>query len=304
MAFTTFQGEPVTEVDLSNGNAQSFRAINYGSCQLGALAPTDDGLMDDVSFSVHEDVDGPFITLQADIDVDRQEGTLILADAKYNSVAALNIAVGPAPVPPTPGVTCTDYMLSDGSGVWHDSYGAAKGGCDNFYADGSQCAKWGDTSPNEGWVANTACCACGGGVPTGETQPEKPVASCKDHMLSNGQDWHDAWGVQNGRCFDWYDLDPARCTTNEANYGYSSMDACCSCGGGSVTGDANVIQVSTCKDTTLSDGAPWQDSYPGGAWACSNYAANANACNEYGGSYPTEGMTAQDACCACGGGSE
>jgi len=303
LAIETFAGEDVTEVDLSDGNSHSFKVINYGFCNMGdILAFDDDGfLYKNIVYTYAETSSGTFVTMSAPPSLPRTEGILTLYDASFNSPFEVLVKVGPAPAAPTPAATCTDYMLADGSGVWHDTYGAAQGGCDTFYTSDANCAKYGDTAKNEGWVANDACCACGGGVQAGQTQPTGPV-QCYDHMLSSGLDWHDSYGVENGRCFDWYDLGATeRCSKNDAMYGYSSYDACCSCGGGT-DGAAFEIQVEVCEDKTLSDGSPWSDSYAQGTWSCEQYASATSGCEKYGDTSPTEGMTANDACCICGGG--
>ena len=60
--------------------------------------------------------------------------------------------------------------------------------------------------------------------------------------------------------------------------------------------DTELCQV--CVDRTLPDGSPFVDS---GGYGCASYADN-NWCSEYGGGYPNQGMIADAACCACGGG--
>jgi len=65
-----------------------------------------------------------------------------------------------ADTPPVTYPGCTD------KGAWYDSYGDS---C-LWYAEGTNCAQYGNSFAHAGLTAKTACCACGGGN-TGPTTP-------------------------------------------------------------------------------------------------------------------------------------
>lgn len=57
--------------------------------------------------------------------------------------------------------TCDDYTCDDGSD-WHDSDGTYFD-C-NWYSEGDNCDDYGDGYEMDGYDAQQACCACGGGT--------------------------------------------------------------------------------------------------------------------------------------------
>eukprot|EP01063_Lacrimia_lanifica_P041490 TRINITY_DN96_c0_g3_i1.p1 TRINITY_DN96_c0_g3~~TRINITY_DN96_c0_g3_i1.p1 ORF type:complete len:689 (+),score=288.07 TRINITY_DN96_c0_g3_i1:69-2135(+) len=59
--------------------------------------------------------------------------------------------------------------------------------------------------------------------------------------------------------------------------------------------------VFQCTDKALADGAAWHDAR-GDMYTCDAYAEANNACTKKGHRFANEGMTANVACCACGGG--
>ena len=56
-----------------------------------------------------------------------------------------------------------------------------------------------------------------------------------------------------------------------------------------------------CVDRTLNNGSPWNDA-DGAVYSCVWYGATSSRCPNYGSSYANEGLVANQACCACGGG--
>eukprot|EP00554_Chaetoceros_debilis_P011612 CAMPEP_0194128020 /NCGR_PEP_ID=MMETSP0150-20130528/60828_1 /TAXON_ID=122233 /ORGANISM="Chaetoceros debilis, Strain MM31A-1" /LENGTH=587 /DNA_ID=CAMNT_0038821975 /DNA_START=32 /DNA_END=1793 /DNA_ORIENTATION=+ len=73
----------------------------------------------------------------------------------------LNSGFTPDPTQsPTPAPPCTDNPEG-----WYDIDGSVYNCA--WYAQGSNCAVYGDTYASEGITANMACCACGGGSPDG-----------------------------------------------------------------------------------------------------------------------------------------
>lgn len=57
-----------------------------------------------------------------------------------------------------------------------------------------------------------------------------------------------------------------------------------------------------CQDLTLPGEKPWHDPY-GPKYNCAFYASTPFGCNLYGSAYTYNGLTANQACCQCGGGS-
>ena len=57
----------------------------------------------------------------------------------------------------------------------------------------------------------------------------------------------------------------------------------------------------TCHNLDLTGGLDWHDSY-GSKYTCAWYSQNVNRCDKYGAGSPNSGLTANQACCVCGGG--
>ena len=140
-------------------------------------------------------------------------------------------------------VGCTDYVLSDGN-VWHDN-GGPEWGCDNYYSSDQICAADGSWFTNVGFVANQACCMCGGGATSEKPQPV--VEECFDFVLPNGEGWHDSSGPDFG-CSNYYKNDGI-CASEGSSYTKGFADdvavgatlACCNCGGGTKDGPYEVV---------------------------------------------------------------
>ena len=96
-----------------------------------------------------------------------------------------------------------------------------------WYAQGENCAYYGDQFAGEFGTANQACCACGGGLASkpAEGPPEDPGCS------NNPSNWVDSEGddcsfyAEGSNCVDFGDL-------YADNNGITAKQACCVCGGG------------------------------------------------------------------------
>jgi hypothetical protein len=224
---------------------------------------------------------------------------------------------------------------------WHDD-GGPDFTCDIFYSN-SKCILFGGSFPWGGMVAQMACCECGGGTePTGiQCTPDESwihpiygdtcvdyypggksvkfaasdkrakknccvaldfrypgLNTCADATL-DGELWTDKQGASCAEFEENKNDDPrkdwcakygARATF--ANGGYLPEAACCTCGGG----DRDV-----CTNNYMSNGKTWHDS-GGEKYNCFYYEDN-DLCVSDGDKYANDGMSANDACCACGGGS-
>eukprot|EP00662_Eupelagonemidae_sp_cell21_P057994 gene57994-biopygen51927 len=101
---------------------------------------------------------------------------------------------------------------------------------------------------NEGLVASTACCVCGGGSTAATAS--SPIGCTDLPLPSNGGAWHrwqapiPAWGAQAGNDLTndcaWFGDIVTRCASfgnHDANEGLVANTACCVCGGGQSTGE-------------------------------------------------------------------
>jgi len=185
---------------------------------------------------------------------------------------------------------CQDFR----GGYWYDQSGR---NCNWYSAGRARCITYGDSGSSFGKVANGACCFCGGGsdsdIPEPSTPEDKffifPQTPCYDFPL-----WLDS--TKDG-C-DWYD--ETKCAlygnsyTDEYNVG--ANQACCICGGGadyvSQSDDPNAEPE--CSD----DPFGWRND---NGDDCKWYEEDDN-CADYGDYVGIDGLTANDACCACGGG--
>jgi hypothetical protein len=121
----------------------------------------------------------------------------------------------------------------------------------------------------------------------------KAEGECHDVMV-NGVNWHET-GSTKYDC-KWYAGRESRCSEYGDNNpwgGFTAKKACCLCGGGATD--------TQCSDLTLVNGEPWHDE-GGKSTDCKWYAGKRKRCNKYGDKYPFDGLTANDACCTCGGG--
>lgn len=136
------------------------------------------------------------------------------------------------------------------------------------------------------------------------------TASTRRHRLESGRsfseecnDQPDGWYDIFGYNCEWY-AEGNNCELygmSHGNFGKTASQACCACGGGSsmVVFDSNFISNDPLNnDNSCWDERDWYDSVGDG---CSWYEQGDN-CEYYGMDFSYDGLTASDACCACGGG--
>lgn len=196
--------------------------------------------------------------------------------------------------------------MDDGS-EWHDSY-SAEYDCD-WYSNDGNCQAYGDGFEYGGYTANEACCACGGGT-TSNSEEEMLYTADKttpNHILMEASEHTTAStstasgsvtptptassgsGSTSGSGFDeGYD-------TSGSGSGYDEADAY-------PTVQPTSNDDETCKDYLNTNGTEWHDS-DGAVYNCDWYSNNTANCDAYGNSFECEGYSADEACCACGGGS-
>ena len=228
------------------------------------------------------------------------------------AMAYLDSGFTPSPTAaPTPAPPCTDEPEG-----WHDIDGSFYNCA--WYAQGNNCAAYGDSYANNGITANMACCACGGGVPDGPPATAAPTVSptlspTPPPTCGDEPNWHDSDGV-TFNC-EWY-AQKTNCAVYGDNYennGKTANAACCVCGGGlgnpspsaapTVTTTAEPSASPTAAATQCTD-APegWYD-IDGPYYDCEWYSIG-SYCEFYGDGYANNGVTANMACCACGGGNQ
>merc|ERR1712165_372214 len=146
-------------------------------------------------------------------------------------------------------------------------------------------------------------CVDGNGAPTPPTRPSPTPPTggrCQDSPLN----WHDddgerfncEWYAENDYC--------ERFGDKYFNFGKNANQACCACGGGTTSNPAPVPSPTPptpptpreCKNSPLN----WHD-LDGPRFNCEWYAEN-DYCERFGDKYLNFGKTANQACCACGGG--
>ena len=135
------------------------------------------------------------------------------------------------------------------------------------------------------------------------------VSSCTDITVNGGQPWYDS----DGPMFDcaWYGQNNYCASDSYKNFGLLGKEACCVCGGGlrNPTTSPSPTTLSlhptssptSCTDKTVNDSLNdglWYDLY---GYSCSSYEFY-DRCTTRGHMYENYGMTANEACCVCGGG--
>jgi trypsin len=133
--------------------------------------------------------------------------------------------------------------------------------------------------------------------------PTAAEGACQD-VSPGGQAWHDADG-ETFTC-EWYS-EGDNCRNHGdgyENFGHTANEACCMCGGGS-GGDVD-HDVPECVDISdWTDGADGCDEYVDNLWCNSDGSEGANwlaSWGELADWISSDGRTAADACCGCGGG--
>ena len=144
-----------------------------------------------------------------------------------------------------------------------------------------------------------------------EPTPE-PTTQCYDTTTESGNVWEDS----DGYSCSWYSENNTAYNTSECqaygsqskNYDMTANEACCACGGGGATSASPTpeptVKSLQCYDTTTESGNEWEDSdgYSCSWYSENNTAYNTSECQAYGSQSKNYDMTANEACCACGGG--
>ena len=195
---------------------------------------------------------------------------------------------------PLPSITPTVKTCQDYDG-WVDKDGNS---CEMFeILDSPGCPLYGSFNYSISLIfASQACCYCGGGIddtlPT--VSPSVPLPPALSNFISD----------RSERCSDvliprpwperdcrWFALDPdGRCDQlghtvfyEINNKNMSANEVCCACGGGT---------------TYCADYPKWHDAHKS-AYSCQQYRET-EECETYGKGYVNFGMSASNACCACG----
>lgn len=149
------------------------------------------------------------------------------------------------------------------------------------------------------WIKSTICEDHSSPVPdfciTGGTEPTDPpvLSECEDLLWFDNYGDDCSWYSSTYLCEKYGDLWPN-------DQGLTADDACCLCGGGnrptlapSMSPSASKPINDSCQDLDFVDA--WGD-------GCARYEET-NACKSYGNEYANDqGLTANMACCICGGG--
>ncbi|GFH50147.1 hypothetical protein CTEN210_06623 [Chaetoceros tenuissimus] len=209
----------------------------------------------------------------------------------------------------SPSLSHVPTMACDDVPGWVDSLG---GDC-TFYDSRAFCEYYGNYYPGpSGLTANEACCNCGGGIgnyptvtptvsniPSSSTKPSvsPSLSSIPTIECDDVPGWFDSYGVtcdfyfaeENCDLFGSVDAGPSGLTAN---------DACCICGGGVGNYPTVAPTVSNAPTITCDDVTDWIDSYDDN---CSWYDSK-GSCESFGSIPGRSGLTANEACCICGGG--
>lgn len=201
----------------------------------------------------------------------------------------------PSTSPVQPG-ECVDKSNADGT-PWHDADGPEYN-CE-WYVGDNVCDSMGDDFANDGITANMACCGCGGGnvatvQPTAGPSTTDGPSECLD-----SSSW--IFITYNGatKTCSWVANKPGNRCGKVGTEGVVASEACpVACGACDSSTDG---PGGECVDKPAPDGGEWHDS-DGPEYNCAYYADDASACADYGDDFAWGGMTANQACCACGGG--
>ncbi|GFH43653.1 hypothetical protein CTEN210_00126 [Chaetoceros tenuissimus] len=161
--------------------------------------------------------------------------------------------------------------------------------------------------------------------------PTRIASSSPSIPLSNRQ--FNVGSVCNNKMEGWFDVDGGAYTCDwysqnggcqqyghgSANFGLTANECCCSCGGGDIVSSGSnqgspsppsTFQGSSPSSSSGSGPTPgsvcndkmegWFD-VDGGAYTCEWYSQNGR-CQQYGHGSANFGLTANEACCSCGGG--
>ena len=170
---------------------------------------------------------------------------------------------------------------------WEDSEG---NDCD-WYAKKDKNCKNAKDYKNDGYTAKDVCCACGGGE-EGEGYDKYDYDDDYDDDYDECYDRFSWWEDSEGNDCEWYAKKDKNCKHADyyENDGFTAEDVCCACDGG-MSDDYD------CKDKPKD----FEDSEGND---CDWYAKKDKRCRFAEDYENDDGMTAKDACCACGGGKE
>jgi len=156
-------------------------------------------------------------------------------------------------------------------------------------------------------TANQACCACGGGTTNGTVAPSPtpaPTPVCIDDPVG----WYDS-SSPDYTC-EWYGSKAWYCESygdSWSNFGMTANQACCVCGGGSTNGTVTPSPTpapTPPQNECIDNPVGWYDS-AGPDINCEYLGSvyfDGNTCGYFGDLIENFGKTANQACCACGGG--
>ena len=183
---------------------------------------------------------------------------------------------------------------------WYDIF---RRNCHWYEEDASNCEVYGSQYKNFGKTAMSACCACGGGS-EGDRFSSNSTVSIQTEVMSDSQvcwdvpNWYDSTG---DGCL-WYQTKDNGCSLFGSQFpntdGLTANDACCGCGGGlsqAPSSSEEVVDPPSCSDDPFN----WFDEKGLG---CDWYSNEDRNCVEFGGHVGFKGLTANEACCVCGGG--
>lgn len=192
---------------------------------------------------------------------------------------------------------CEDNPLN-----WYDIFGR---NCAWYSQEDGRCEDYGFDYANFGKTAFQACCVCGGAQDDGGMLSDDPMqneSGCYD--LPN---WYDS--TEDG-C-NWYANEDSYCDDYGTNFsdgnGIVAADACCICGGGTTEPPQEADDSSTpgCSDLPFdwyTYSTPVGDNDEVDIINCPFLAENDGYCEVYGNYQNFDGITANEACCFCGGG--
>jgi hypothetical protein len=195
---------------------------------------------------------------------------------------------------------CTNLSIADSCSDnplgWYDKYGR---NC-HWYSQGDNCCVYGGSYQNFGKTAMEACCACGANTVTNDvSETEMILASDENNSCWDIPNWYDSAGDD---C-NWYE-DGENCDRYgdqfESTDGLSAKSACCICGGGLSSQPTLVQDWMNLSPGCSDDPFGWFNTE---GFGCDWYAQEpARNCMEFGESVDYNGVAANKACCACGGG--
>jgi hypothetical protein len=187
--------------------------------------------------------------------------------------------------------------VPEGEAEWHDSDGVLYN-C-TWYASHAQegaCQSYGIMYENFGMTANEACCACAAIQLATYGRTDSP----KDWTDRPGKDTcatyaAEQWCTSTGGYGPAWDEDAWGTFDDHQRQGVSADEACVACGGGEACMDLTIGWVDS-QNLTCGDYIQFELCTSGGDYG-SNWHFPGNFSD-----YATNGQSAIEACCACGGG--